>query len=259
MNRNVRYTFFAISAIALLGVSVWALHDMPPFGHYRGPYGDVLNSIGTYERHITDIVTGVNFDFRGFDTLGEESILFMSVIGASLLLRRQESEDKDDEEQQQAWADESARRDAPRASDATRVTTMGLIGPLVVYGLYVVTHGQLTPGGGFQGGVILATAPLLVYIAGDLKTFKRVTNQVWLEATEAFGIFLYVAIGLLGLVAGRNFLQNVIVLGTTGNINSGGTIPLLNIATGLAVTGGFVQLLYAFLEQTIEMRLKAQK
>jgi multicomponent Na+:H+ antiporter subunit B len=258
MTRRTRSALFGISAIAFFAVCLWALHDMPPVGHYRGPYGDVLNSIGTHERHITDIVTGVNFDFRGIDTLGEEAILFLSVAGATLLLRRQKDEEED-EKRQQAWADESARREAPEASDATRITTLGLIGPLVVFGVYIVTHGQITPGGGFQGGVVLATAPLLVYIAGDLKAFKRITQQTLVEAAEAAGIFLFAGIGLLGVIMGGVFLQNVLPLGTTGNINSGGTIAALNIATGLAVAGGFVQLMYAFLEQTIELRNKAEK
>ncbi len=254
MNRNIRLVLFLGSVAAMLAVLVPALHDLPPFGHYRGPYGDVIASIGTYERHVTDMVTAVNFDFRGFDTLGEEVILFLSVVGGTLLLRPQKDEHNDSEE----FARDVAERAAPDPSDAVRAATVGLIGPLVAFGLYIVAHGQLTPGGGFQGGVILATAPLLVYIADDLKTFKRITNNTLVEAAEGFGIFCYVAIGLLGLIAGANFLQNVLPLGVTGEANSGGTIMLVNAATGLAVAAGFVHLLRAFVEQTIELRSKAE-
>jgi len=262
VNPRFRRYFFLISVVAFFGVFAWGLHDLPPFGHYRGPYGDILNHVAVYERHATDVVTAVNFDYRGFDTLGEESILFMSVIGTSLLLRPQKKEtDNNDgkaDNSLQRDLDESERRRAPAASDAARVLTLALVGPLIVFGWYIVTHGQLTPGGGFQGGVILATPPLLVYLAGDLKTFKRITRQEWVEAIEGAGIFGFVLVGLLGLFVGGAFLQNLLPLGQTGSVISAGTVALLNIATGLAVSGGFVQLIYVFLEQTLEVKLRVQ-
>jgi multicomponent Na+:H+ antiporter subunit B len=251
MKARSRRWFFLICGMALLGLFLAAVRDMAPFGHYRGPYGDVLNQITVYERHATDVVTVVNFDFRGIDTLGEESILFLSVLGTSLLLRRHKGE-KADEEQQ----DQSEQRVVPRPSAATRVTTLGLIGPFVVFGIYIVTHGQLTPGGGFQGGVILATAPLLVYLAGDLKTFKKITGQQMVELGEAAGLGAFLGIGLLGIIKGGVCLQNVLGLGTTGDVFSGGTIPLTSVATGIEVAAGFVLLMSAFLEQTLELRLR---
>ena len=258
MKRRGRLIFFLLSAAAFAGVYLWGLRGLPAVGHYRGPYGDVLNRVATYERHVTDIVTAVNFDYRGFDTLGEEFILFMSVIGGSVLLRRQREEDKS-EHRDDNLADESPERQAPQPSDAVRVLTLGLVGPLVVFGLYIVAHGQLTPGGGFQGGVILATAPLLVYLAGDLKKFKQITSHTLVEVGEAVGAGGYLGIGLAGLIMGGAYLRNVAALGQTGNINSGGTIALINLATGLEVAAGFVLLLYAFLEQTLEIRLRGEK
>ena len=257
MNRTARLTLFLLSAACLLATVGRALTDLPPFGHYRGPYGDVIAQIGTYERHVTDMVTAVNFDFRGFDTLGEETILFMSVIGGALLLRRQKDEHKDENGEHEAWLREAAKRSTPNPSEAVKATTVGLVGPLVAFGLYIVAHGQLTPGGGFQGGVILATAPLLVYIADDLETFKRITHKALLEASEGFAIFSYVALGLAGVAAGGTFLQNILPFGVTGKLLSGGTITVLNLITGLAVASGFVHLLHAFLEQTIELRSQA--
>ena len=258
MNARSRLVFFLVSAAAFAGVYLWGLKGLPPMGHYRGPYGDVLNRVATYERHVTDVVTAVNFDYRGFDTLGEEFILFMSVIGGAVLLRRQREEEKS-EQADQNLGDKSPERQAPEPSDATRVLTLGLVGPLVIFGLYIVAHGQLTPGGGFQGGVILATAPLLVYLAGDLKKFKQITSHTLVEVGEAIGAGAYLAIGLAGLILGGSYLRNVAALGTTGTIHSGGTIALINLATGLEVAAGFVLLLYAFLEQSLEIRLRGQK
>ena len=257
MNRGARIVLFAISGVALFALLLGGLRGLPPLGHYQGPYGDVLNSVAVYERHATDVVTAVNFDYRGFDTLGEEFILFISVIGCTLLLRKQKGEGKDEAEEEKE--DESRERHAPPASDATRVITIGLVGPLIVFGLYIVSHGQLTPGGGFQGGVILATAPLLVYLGGDMKTFKKIVSHTMVEWAEAGGALAYVAIGFAGYFIGHAFLKNVVPLGTTGMFNSSGTIALISLATGLEVAGGFVLLLHAFLEQTLEIRLGGKK
>ncbi len=259
MSRGARLLVFLLAGFVLGLLYVSGAHGLPPFGHYQGPYGEVINQVGVFERHATDLVTAVNFDYRGFDTLGEEFILFISVIGVATLLRAQRQEEREEEDKLGSQKDEQPGRHAPEPSDATKVLTLALIGPLVVFGLYVVTHGQLTPGGGFQGGVILATAPLLVYIAGDYKTFKRITSHTLVEVAEAAGAFGYVAIGLAGLVMGAAFLTNVAWLGTTGNINSAGTIALISISVGLEVAAGFVLLLHAFLEQTLEIRERGER
>ncbi len=270
MSRRARTVFFFASVVGFAALFVWGLRGLPPFGNYKGPYGDVLNAVATYERHITDIVTAVNFDYRGFDTLGEEFILFISVMGVTLLLRKEEHKEgggrgSEDEEREHKQADsksgaerkdESPERHAPQPSDATRVLTLGLVGPLVLFGIYVVTHGQLTPGGGFQGGVILATAPLLVYLAGSMAVFKRITSHRIVEVSDAVGAGGYALVGFVGMVLGTRFLQNVLPLGTTGKINSGGTIALIDLAVGLEVAAAFVLLLYTFLEETLERRLE---
>ncbi len=258
MNRGWRIFVFVCSALALFFLYLWGLGGLPPFGHYKGPYGDVLNQVAVYERHATDVVTAVNFDYRGFDTLGEEFILFISVVGCTLLLRVQKKERKD-EGGGDDKKDEAAERHAPQPSEALKVMALALIGPLVVFGIYIVTHGQLTPGGGFQGGVILATAPLQVYLAGDLKTFKRITSHTLVEVSEAAGALGYALIGLIAIIFGLQFLQNFLPLGNTGAINSSGTIALISISVGLEVAAGFVLLLHAFLEQTLEIHLRRQK
>ncbi len=257
MSRSARIVVFIASAIALFFVYLWGAGGLPPLGHYKGPYGDVINQVGVFERHATDLVTAVNFDYRGFDTLGEEFILFISVLGVLTLLRQQR-EEKKEEDKAFEESDEHPGRKAPPPSEAIKVTTLALVGPLVAFGIYIVTHGQLTPGGGFQGGVILATAPLLVYLAGDYKTFKKVASHTVVEVGEAVGAFGYAVIGLIGMIAGGVFLQNVLPLGSTGNINSAGAIWAISITVGLEVAGGFVLLMHAFLEQALELRMRGE-
>src|ERR1700733_9285453 len=92
MSRRVRLLLFAVAAAGFGVVLVYGLSGLPAFGDYKGVYGHVINGIGVTERHATDLVTALNFDFRGFDTLGEEFILFASVLGVVLILRQMRGE-----------------------------------------------------------------------------------------------------------------------------------------------------------------------
>lgn len=253
MTIKMRAWLFWPAAAGLAALFLWGLRAAPPVGNYGGPYGDVLNAITVEERHVTNVVSAVTFDYRGFDTLGEEFILFASVIGATVLLRQLRDEEREES------PDQETDREVPASSDAVRVLVLGVTGPTVLFGIYIITHGHISPGGGFQGGVILATAPLLVYLAGGFRIFKRITSHALLELAEATGLAAYLLLGLAGMVWGTAFLENVLPLGTAGKVNSGGTILLLNVATGLEVSAGFVLLLAAFLEQLLEVRRGGDK
>lgn len=249
MNRQARTALFIVSGLGFLCFYLWGLHGLPGFGHYPGPYGDIINSLTVYQRHATDAVTAVNFDYRGFDTLGEEFILFTSVMGANLLLRRQ----KDDHEQKPV-IDRAEDRVVPPTSDAVRVTGLALVVPIVVFGLYTVLHGQLTPGGGFQGGVILASMPLIIYLCGDYQAFEQVTSHVLSEIAEAIGAGGYALVGLVSVALGLKYLTNFLPLGQTGDVLSSGTILLISVLTGMAVTAGIVVLMVSFFRQALVYR-----
>lgn len=246
MTRRVRKIFFLLSAAALVWVFFLAYSPLAPFGYVQSKYGDMVNAITVPERHITDAVTAVNFDVRGFDTLGEEFILFTSVMGVLLLMRRQKDEPAGDHE------DKAADRMIPPASDAVRVTSLLLIAPTVLFGLYIVTHGQVTPGGGFQGGVILSTAPLLLYLCADYRPFRRAVPQRLIEASEAFGAAAYILIGGACVALGGLFLQNSLPLGQSGSLTSGGIVPFIDLGVGLEVSGGLSLALLVYLEELLE-------
>jgi multicomponent Na+:H+ antiporter subunit B len=245
---GLRRRVFLAAAAAAGALLLWGLTGLPDYGVYAGPYGDVLNQVAVAERKATNVVASVTFDYRGVDTLGEEFILFAAVLGVAILLRAQR------DETEQPPDEDAADRHAPATSNAVRVIGLTLVGPVVLFGLYVVAHGHLTPGGGFQGGVVLATAALLVYLSGEYVTLRRVSPELLTDSAEAVGAAGYVAIGLLGVGAGAAFLANVLPLGQPGALLSAGTIPPINLAVGLEVAGGFVLLLSEFLEQTLVIR-----
>src|SRR3954470_18511546 len=113
----MRKALLGAGAAGLAALFLWALAGLPRFGSYPGPYGDLLNSSAVGERKATDIVSAVNFDYRAFDTLGEEFILFVSVAGAALLLRKIEGE-KDESKEDSEDEDKQAGRKVPPTSDA---------------------------------------------------------------------------------------------------------------------------------------------
>lgn len=246
MTRAIRRSFFLLSAVLLILVFWNGYSKLPPVGAVTGIYGDTVNAITVSERHITDAVTAVNFDIRGFDTLGEEFILFTSVMGAVLLMRRQSDEPAGDHE------DKARGRVVPEPSDAVRVTAILLVAPTVLFGLYIVSHGQVSPGGGFQGGVILSTAPLLLYLAGTFGQFRRAAPQRLVAVSEAIGAATYILIGGACIGLGGAFLQNVFPLGQSGSITGGGTVAFIDLGVGMEVSGGFVLMLLVYLEELME-------
>jgi multicomponent Na+:H+ antiporter subunit B len=248
VSERTRLRVFLVAGTALAALLIWGLAGLPDFGHYRGPYGDVLNRLSVPQRSTTDVVTAVNFDYRGFDTLGEEFILFASVVGVASLLRRLRGEHESEPD------DDAAGRRAPDTSLAIRAVGLGLVAPSVLIGLYIVGHGQLTPGGGFQGGVILATALLLTYLAGDYLTMRRVGPIGLIEGAEGAGAAGFAAIAVAGLVFAGAFFENWLPVGMPGQLLSAGTIPLDNLAVGLAVAGGFSFMLIEFLQQALTRR-----
>jgi multicomponent Na+:H+ antiporter subunit B len=124
----------------------------------------------------------------------------------------------------------------------------------VLLGLYIVVHGHLTPGGGFQGGVILASAFLMVYLAGRYITFRQISPKGLLDAGEGTGAGGFVLVGFVGMLAGAAFLENVLPLGQTGKVFSAGTLPVINLSVGLEVGAGLLLVMWEFLEQALVVR-----
>jgi multicomponent Na+:H+ antiporter subunit B len=240
-----RLLLFLPSAAGLLFLLLDGLGRLPAFGHYPGPYGFVLNGVGVTERHATNLVTAVNFDYRAFDTLGEEFILFTATTAVVLILRHLRGEHV-------APSAADARRQ--NASEAVRGLALALVAALIVLGGYVVAHGAVTPGGGFQGGVVVACAAFLVFLAGEVIAMKRIAPERLLEFADAAGAAGFALIGIGGLVFAGVFFENFLDLGKPGSLNSAGTMPLVSVSIGIEVAGAFLLLWTEFLDQALLVR-----
>lgn len=243
MSIRVRQVAFIAFGAVVFGLFLRAVLELPAFGTFAGAYGLFLNAITVSRRHVTNVPAAVNFDYRGLDTMGEEYILFSAVIGTTALLRQMRREI---EEARQVENIGTQRQ----PSDAVRLAGLIVSGLLLLFGVYVILHGHLTPGGGFQGGVIVGTAAPLVYLTTDYNTYEKLSPVPLMELGHGAGAGIYVAIGLLGLIVGRPFLANVLPLGSAHHFLSGGTIPAINDTVGLEVTIGFATIFREFLLQT---------
>lgn len=235
---------FLCACLCLLPAVAHVASRMPAFGAHPLPYGDAINAVATRERHVTNMVSAVNFDYRGFDTLGEEFMLLCAVTGTTVLLRGLRGE------QTSAHPGRVGRRPAPARSDAVVLICRALGGMTLLFGLYVALHAMTTPGGGFQGGAILASGTLLIFLGEGYSGWRRLVRSEAMDACEGLGATLYAACGLASMAAGRPFLENVLPLGKAGDLFSGGLMLLENAGVACAVFGGFAVLFIEFLEET---------
>jgi multicomponent Na+:H+ antiporter subunit B len=237
---RLRLALFLVGAAGLGAVLVHGLVDLSAFGHYPGPYGDVIAQLAPKQRHMVNTVTAVVFDYRGFDTMGEELLLFAAASAVALLLRERRRHHTD-------------RVDAVR-SDALRwAGALGAVATLVV-GLNVVAHGFITPGGGFQGGVVLAAAFAFVFLCVEYRAYQRIASTSFAEPVESLGAGSYVGLGLISFAFGLAFLQNFMELGVPGRLSSGGSAILVNWSSALAVAGGFLVIFSEYLEENMVER-----
>ncbi|KOG69507.1 sodium:proton antiporter [Streptomyces varsoviensis] len=239
MSRGLRRWVLALGLLGTAVLLVLAARGLPAFGGSAHPYGERAVH-AALDRHTANTVAAVTFDQRSFDTLGEESILFGAVLGTVVLLRQTRDENR--------LPPQPARVSPP----VRRYALLALPVTLLV-GLYIVAHGQLSPGGGFQGGIVVATALHLLYIAVDYRALERIRPIGLYEAAGAAGEAAYVLLGAAGLLAGTAFLANVLPYGTLNTLASGGTVPLFNAAIGVEVACGVVVLLARFLDQAVEI------
>lgn len=126
-------------------------------------------------------------------------------------------------------------------------TTQVLVGIIFMFGTYIITHGHLTPGGGFAGGTIIAGAFILLILAyGDDIMHLRATKEDS-SRLENIALFIFLLFATLGLfIIPSVFFKNYLPLGTVGELMSAGVIPLFNILIGIEVAAALVTIFLAF-------------
>jgi multicomponent Na+:H+ antiporter subunit B len=206
-----------------LGFMLLAIASGLDFGAPPMLIGEAIQTAAPQQTGAANIVTSVVLAYRGIDTLGELSILFAAASGAGLILGRRHTT-------------------AGTLTEGGFVLRHGgamLFPLLITIGFYIIFHGHLTPGGGFQGGVILAAAFFLPLLA---RPGARLHHGM-LSTIEGFAGASFILVGMTALVAGEAFLQPLLIQNSFGQLLSAGTLPLLYLAVGLKVGAELASLL----------------
>lgn len=180
---------------------------------------------GPDELGAANLVTSVVVTYRGLDTLGEVTVLFLSAAAVGLLLGA--AGRGGNEESAGAQAEERAE-----SSELVQTAVQFLLPIIFMFGAYIFLNGHLTPGGGFQGGAVIASGVLLLFLSLPYAKLRHLLLSL-LESLSGFG---YVMVGVFGLVLAGGFLDNrFLPLGEYGSLISAGAIPLIYIFIGLKV------------------------
>ena len=118
-------------------------------------------------------------------------------------------------------------------------TVIKFLAPMVIlFGLYMILHGHLTPGGGFPGGVVIASAFILLTLSHGREVAERKMKRSFASLLESAGALIFLVLAVLGIFVGRWFFLNFLPQGESLKLLSGGFIPLANIGIGIKVGGG---------------------
>ena len=133
----------------------------------------------------------------------------------------------------------------------TRLT----VGLILLYGIYIVSHGHVSPGGGFAGGVIVALSFVHLMLAYGKETALKKLPKGMTSLFESLGAVLFLGIAMLGFLGGHFFL-NFLAKGEPFTLFSAGTIPLSNIAISLKVGAGLFAIFVALVLLKFDMEGK---
>jgi len=249
MTPRQRRWIFLVAGAGLVAFYLWGLLGLPGFGRYPGPYGPAILRVAVAQTNATGVVSAINFEYRGFDTVGEEFILFAAAAGVATVLRRLRGE------RDRPAVDEAVGRYVPDTSSAVRMVALLFVGPVVLAGWWLASHAQTDPSGGFQGGVVLATAFVLIYLSGEFLVFKRFSPIDLTDVAEAVGAAGFAAVGVSAVAMGLPYLENYLPLGQVpGAVSSSGTIALISFFVGIEVAAAFILIVGELLDQTLLVR-----
>jgi len=131
-----------------------------------------------------------------------------------------------------------------KRSEVVRIFTKKLFPFMLLYGCYLISHGHLSPGGGFQGGVILGSAIILFGLVEGVSSAQRRFKEELLSAAKNIGMLVFVSLGFGGMVLGGSFLSDFMPRGEIGTVPSAGLILYLNLTIGFMVGTGIAVVFY---------------
>lgn len=237
--------WLALIAVVLTGsLLIYGVTDFPEWGSPQSPanagvpQGTPSVSRAYIEQtealtHVPNMVTAVLADYRGYDTMFETVVVFAAGMAIFAILRVLRPEEPESSVKPiESWVD----------GDHQRIivgSTCRLLIPIIqLFALYVVAHGHHSPGGGFQGGVILAASFILMGLADNMEAALRRLSEPRFVSLAAIGILIYAGFGLVAQFVGRHFLDYGALKGFFHSADEGWarSHSMLGVEIGVAFT-----------------------
>ena len=224
-----------IAAAFMVGILLWTVSFLPAFGSADAPANNevVKRYIeqGLSETGAVNIVAGMILDYRAFDTFGESCVLFAATCCVLILLRV----DKDEPAFSRAALDMNDRHFEPHNDTILQWSAKILVPIIIMFGIYVVLNGHISPGGGFSGGAIIGSGLILYLTAFGFEKTGRFMNDKVVKILTVSALTFYCVAKSYSFFTGANELYSIISPGTPGRILSAGLIVYLNICVGIVV------------------------
>lgn len=239
VNTDARRPWLALLVVLVTGSAlVYATLDMPRFGDPDAPGHQHVSpryvQDSPEEIGIPNIVTSVLASYRGYDTLGEVLVIFSAGLGVMLLLGS-------------GVRNRGSQTREPGLSEyiVLRVVAKLMMPLILLFALYVQLHGEYSPGGGFQAGVIFAAAIVLYALIFGLSAAQQVIPVRVAHAMAAIGGLIYLSVGVWALFAGGQFLEYK-VLFDDPQVGETVGIVVIELGVGTTVAGVAMSLFYSF-------------
>ncbi len=231
-----------VCCMALILMLLTAVSHLPPIGAADNPASNEVAAKyiedGLQDTGAVNIVTGMILDYRAFDTFGESNVLFIATCTVLILLRSDKKKEKHEEEAEQR----QEQHYEPKDDSILQRVTFLLFPIIVIFGIYVILNGHISPGGGFSGGAIIGAGLILYTNAFGFEKLNRFFTEKTYKCISFVSLSFYCLAKSYSFFTGANHLESGIPLGEAGAILSSGLILPLNICVGLVVAST----MYAF-------------
>ena len=249
--KSIHGVLLPLFVVTITGAAlIYATLDMP---HYSDPQAPAHNHVApryiqdSYkEIHIPNIVSSILASYRGFDTLGEVFVIFTAGLGVLTLLGTLMGGSGPN-----YWQFEDTTN--LKHHNVLHVISKILIPIILLYAFYVQFHGEYSPGGGFQAGVLFATAFILYTMIFGLQAAYKVVSPQALYWAMAIGILLYAGTGVACLLLGGNYLDyNVLLHDPVHGQHLG--IILVELGVGICVAAVMMSVFFNFVGRTAHLQ-----
>ncbi len=257
-NKTVRAGILPLIVVGITGLGmVYGTLDLPAFGAADAPAQVYLKpdymARTVSEIDIPNVVTAILASYRGYDTMGEVVVVFTAGIAVLLLLSALQ--------QRPASAPTPIKNPIKNPGQANwqnhlilRVVTKMLVGLIILYAFYVQFHGDFSPGGGFQAGIIIAVAFILYgLVFGQNAVYQTLPPWV-VHKILALGVLIYIGTGLATMALGGAFLDYGVFAPHHPSHGQHWGILAVELGVGITVAGVMISIYYVFSARTGPLR-----